>query len=377
MSPIAVLSLSIPVRMVQERCNRRREGSISAYCEGRTRPSSPLTPALSPLKGEGVAKGALRGSNSSAAICHRSNTQAPNAAIDARLVGVVRRAPSPLNGERAGVRGETVALNRPGCALRGRIIAALIAALALAAVLSGRAADVGSDFDAANKFYEQGKFSEAAAAYEKLLRAGAPAEVVHFNLGNAWFKAGQLGRAIAEWRLAERSSPRDPNVRFNLQFARKRVTGSDAPAGPLWQRALRSLTLNEWTMLASVSLWIWFLLLALREFKPALRKVLSGYTATAGLGALLLACCLAGAAALQFNTRPAVVIVSEAIARTGPLEEAKVLHQLRDGTEVVVLDEKEITVGDKKQTWLQVRDSARRTGWVKGDQLSVLAAGRS
>jgi len=258
---------------------------------------------------------------------------------------------------------------------RRRAAAALLAAFALlATVLPGLAADVGSDFDAANKFYEQGKFLEAASAYEKLLHAGAPAEAVLFNLGNAWFKAGQTGRAIAAWRLAERASPRDPSVRFNLQFARKRVTGSDAPPGPLWQRALRSLTLNEWTVLSAVLLWIWFLLLSLREFKPALRKALSGYTAMAGLGAFLLAGCLAGAAVLQFSDRPAVVIVPEAIARTGPLDEANVLHQLRDGTEVVVLDEKEVTVGDKKQTWLQVRDSARRTGWVKGDQVSVLAA---
>ena len=252
--------------------------------------------------------------------------------------------------------------------------AALLAALVFAAVSPVCAADVGSDFDAANKLYEQGKYPAAAAAYEALLQAGAPADAVLFNLGNAWFKAGQTGRAIAAWRLAERSSPRDPSVRFNLQFARKRVTGSDAPPVPLWQRALGSLTLNEWTVLASALLWIWFLLLALREFKPALRKVLSGYTATTGLGALLLAGCLAAAATLQFNTRPAVVIVPEAIARTGPLDEAKVLHQLRDGTEVVVLDEKEVTVGDKKQTWLQLRDSARRIGWVKGDQVSVLAA---
>ena len=255
---------------------------------------------------------------------------------------------------------------------RGRLVAVLIAALALAAALPGLAADLGSEFDAANKLYEQGKFPEAAAAYEKLLQAGAPADAVHFNLGNAWFKAGQIGRAIAAWRLAERSSPRDPSVRFNLQFARKRVTGSDAPPGPLWERALRSLTLNEWTVLASVLLWIWFLLLSLREFKPALRKALSGYTAMAGLGAFLLAGCLAGAAALQFRDRPAVVIVPEAIARTGPLDEANVLHHFRDGTEVVVLDEKEVTVGEKKQTWLQVRDSARHTGWVKGDQVSVL-----
>src|SRR5262245_64763429 len=90
----------------------------------------------------------------------------------------------------------------------------LIAALAFLAGLPVRAADMASDFDAANKLYEQGRFSEAAAAYEKLLKAGAPPEAIHFNLGNAWFKAGQIGRAIAEWRRAERSSPRDPNVRF-------------------------------------------------------------------------------------------------------------------------------------------------------------------
>jgi tetratricopeptide (TPR) repeat protein len=253
-------------------------------------------------------------------------------------------------------------------------VATLLAAFAFIGCLPAFAGDLSSDFDAANKLYEQGKYSAAAAAYESLLQAGAPADAVLFNLGNAWFKAGQTGRAIAAWRLAERDSPRDPSVRFNLQFARKRVTGGDAPTGPLWQRALCSLTLNEWTVLTSVLLWIWFLLLALREFKPALRKVLSGYTATAGLAALLLVGCLAAAAALQFNTRPAVVIVPEAIARTGPLDEAKVLHQLRDGTEVVVLDEKEVAIGDKKQTWLQVRDGARRTGWVKGDQVSVLAA---
>lgn len=253
-------------------------------------------------------------------------------------------------------------------------LAGLLTALAFAIGSPAFAGDMGLDFDTANKLYEEGKYPAAAAAYEKLLQAGAPAEAIHFNLGNAWFKAGQIGRAISEWRLAELSSPRDPNVRFNLQFARKKVTGSDAPAGMLWQRALSSLTLNEWTVLASVLLWIWFLLLAFREFKPGVRKALSGYTATAGLGALMLSGCLVAAATLQFSTHPAVVIVPEAIARTGPLDEAKVLHQLRDGTEVIVLDEKQITVGEKKQTWLQVRDHAQRIGWVKGDQLSVLGA---
>lgn len=236
-----------------------------------------------------------------------------------------------------------------------------------------RAEDLTADFDAANKLYEQGKYREAATAFENLELRSPRSDTLRFNLGNAWFKAGQTGRAIAAWREAEHLSPRDPSVSFNLQFARKQVSGSEASAGPLWQRGLCALTLNEWAVLASITLWVWFLLLALREWRPALRTALSGYTATVGVVLLALGVCLGAATNLQLNALSAVVIVPEAIARSGPLDEAKVLHQFRDGTELIVLDRKEIT-GDAKQSWLQVRDATARSGWVRSDNLIALGA---
>ena len=132
-------------------------------------------------------------------------------------------------------------------------------------------------------------------------------------------------------------------------------------------RTLASLTVNEWTILAAVAFWIWCLLLALREAHPALRPGLSGYTATAGAVCLALAACAATAAS-QREQSEAVVIVADAIIRSGPLEEAKVLHQLRDGTELVILDRKTINLGTASQTWLQVRDANNLTGWLKNDQ---------
>jgi len=229
------------------------------------------------------------------------------------------------------------------------------------------AADLSGPFDAANKLYEQGRFAEAAAAYDKLLPEAAGSAALWFNLGNAHYKAGQNGRALAAWRQAEGLAPRDAGVRFNLAFVRKRVTGAESAPGPFWQRALRTLTLNEWTVMVAVGLWLWCGLLALREFRPALRRTLSGYTATAGAGALLLAACLTGAAATQWSARPAVVVAPEAIVRSGPLDEAKTLHQFRDGTEVQVLDAK--SVGSQAAEWLQIQDAAGRTGWAKADQL--------
>jgi len=240
-----------------------------------------------------------------------------------------------------------------------------------------RAAAVADGFEAANKLYEQGRFPEAAVAYEEILKVGPPSDTVYFNLGNARFKAGQTGRAIAAYRQAEQLSPRDPGIRFNLQFARKKVAGGEAPVASVWPRALTALTLNEWSVLSACALWIWFSLLALREVRPALRPALGGYTATAGVLFLVLAFCLASAAQLRFQIRAAVVIAPDAIVRSGPLDEAQVLHQFRDGAEVTVLDDKEVTGAGGKQTWTQVRDVTGRSGWMKRDQLVVVGAGRS
>ena len=256
-------------------------------------------------------------------------------------------------------------------ALRIFLMLMLGGSIALTAEVDSSAA-----FDGANKLYEQGKFAEAAAAYQKLVPSTPRSATLFFNLGNAWFKAGQIGRAIAAYRQAEAIAPRDPSVSFNLQFARKKVSGSEPALSSIWNRALVALTLNEWTVLASVSIWLWLGLLAIREVRPALKNALSGYTASAGIATLLIAACVAAAAKVHFNTNSAVVAVSEAIVRSGPLEEARVLHQLRDGTELTVLDQKDLVVGGQTQTWLQVSDAANRTGWLKSDQVVVMRASR-
>ncbi len=227
-------------------------------------------------------------------------------------------------------------------------------------------------FDQANQLYEQRKYQEAANAYQKLVQSEHPSAALYFNLGNAWFKAGQSGRAIAAYRQAERLAPREPNLRFNLNFVRKKVTGSDTAPTEGWRHWLATLTLNEWTAMAMGASWLWFLLLALRELRPGLRKTLAGYTATSGLAAILLAAILINALYDQSRIKQAVVIATNAVIRYGPLEESQVFYQLRDGSEVIVLDEKELSVGGKNQSWLQVQDASRRVGWVQRDQVLLL-----
>src|SRR5947207_942968 len=224
-----------------------------------------------------------------------------------------------------------------------------------------RAGDLSAAFEQANKLYEQGTFAEAAAAYEKIVAGGRVSSALYFNLGNALFKSGRIGRAIANYRLAEQLAPRDPDIRANLRFARNHVNGVEARLPAWWRRGIGHLTLNEWTALAAVAFWLWFILLVLAQWRPALKNSVRGHTATAGVAAALLSACLAAACYDRFGVESAIVVAREAVIRYGPLDESQSFYTVRDGVELTVLDAK----GD----WLQVSDRSKRTGWLRRDQV--------
>ena len=242
-----------------------------------------------------------------------------------------------------------------------------LAVAVLMFAVSACAADSIAIFDQGNRFYEQGKFREAATAYQQLVSAGHVSATVYYNLGNAWFKAGQLGRSVAAYRRAEELAPRDPNIRFNLNFARKQVTGSDTPPSDAWKRWFGRLTPNEWTIVATALFWLCFLLLIIREARPSLNlRTPIIIAALAALASIV----RVGFIAYQSDARhEAVVIVPQTVVRLGPLEDSRVYYQLRDGSEIVVLDEKRL---NPNESWLQVRDGSRRVGWLKRDQVAVL-----
>lgn len=244
----------------------------------------------------------------------------------------------------------------------GSVLNLLALGLALLMAASLQAADtpVLLSFDAANKLYEEGKFPEAASAYQQFLKSGQASAAVYYNLGNAFFKAGQIGRAIASYHQAEQITPRDPDVRANLQFARNQVQGPTF-AIPGWKRWLNRLSLNEWTLLAGGIFWAWLLLLMLPQWRPALKAALRLY-------AVLLGVVFAFTCVIVFYCwdehhagRSAIVVAREAVVRQGPLEESRSTFTVHDGAELQVLD--------RKDDWLQVTTDPRRIGWVHRDQV--------
>lgn len=225
------------------------------------------------------------------------------------------------------------------------------------------AAEVTPEFSAANKLYAQGKFPAAAAAYEKILAAGDQSPALLFNCANAEFKSGRLGQAIANYRRAALLAPQDAEIRANLAFVRNQVQGATVRENP-WQGWLGQFSLNEWTWVTVVALWLTFLLLGAGQFRPALAPKLRPFTRTFAILTILFGALMGVQASQHFSHATAAVTVDGAVARSGPFDEAQNVFTLHDGAELPILD--------RHESWVQVDAGRGKTGWLPMKQVAVL-----
>ena len=125
---------------------------------------------------------------------------------------------------------------------------------------------------AANSLYAAGQYSEAIQVFQQLIDQGVQETSVFYNLGNAYYRLGDYGRAILNYRRASQLNPRDGDVKANLELALT-MANVEAPEIALGPITLISditgnwLTFNE-TALLALGLWliVSFLLITWRLF---------------------------------------------------------------------------------------------------------------
>jgi len=240
---------------------------------------------------------------------------------------------------------------------------ALTLALLLAVAATARAAeDPATRFEQANAAFGAGRYADAIAGYEALLAEGRSTALL-YNLGNAYFRDGRLGEAILAYERAALSGPRDADVDANLRQARG-AAELPAPAPGTWRRVVGLLTVDGWTLLASLSLWLACGLLAARRLTGAW---LGGRAPTSlALGVLGLGCVLglAGTASRLGERDRAVVVGAEPALRTAPYPSA---------ASTAIAPGEIVSIEREHGGFALVRTAAGKTGWMPDAEVGRIA----
>jgi tetratricopeptide (TPR) repeat protein len=218
----------------------------------------------------------------------------------------------------------------------------------------------------ANQLYENGRYNEAMQTYKQLVDQDYADSALFYNLGNAHYRRGDLGKAILNYERAARLAPRDGDIQANLTYARSQAidqyaTEADSPLVQWTQAASSKLTLNEMSILTLVLFWVLtgLFILYWHTTDPGQQKALR-YALVITLLVFALSAFTLGERVYTERTNPSAVVTVESVdVVSNPGEGSITQVTLHSGAPVILLEirgqwERLSLPGDQFQGWVPV-----------------------
>ena len=189
-------------------------------------------------------------------------------------------------------------------------------------------------FAKANQNYAEGNFKEAVDGYETLVRSGQWSATLFYDLGNAYFRTRDFGRAILNYERALALDRHHPESQANVLIARDETHALEMQ--PTWlERHLQFASLNQYTIGASAAFWAGIFCVTGLVFarRRSARTILLS----------ILSFCICGAAVFATynvaNDAKGVAIVTskEVTARLATADNANSVLALPPGSEIKIL----------------------------------------
>ncbi len=211
--------------------------------------------------------------------------------------------------------------------------------------------------------YMNNDYISAAQAYESLLTNGESAEL-YYNLGNSYYKMGDIAKAILNYERALLLDPGSNDIRFNLDMAKAKTVDKVEETPEIffvsWTKSLVNMHgITAWAICGIVFFILFIVSLYLFIFsKVVMVKKVSFFC---GLFFAIVVICSNIFAKQQVNRltnrENAIVMTPNVVVRSTPSESGTSLFVLHEGSKVQIKDSsmrewKEITLGDGKVGWI-------------------------
>jgi tetratricopeptide (TPR) repeat protein len=237
---------------------------------------------------------------------------------------------------------------------------------------AGQESYVDSLWNNAGKAYTEGLWQDAVQGYEQISSMGLESAALYCNTGNAYYKSGNVPKAILNYERALKIDPSYEDARYNLEYLSEQIQDKIDPVpafilGVWMEKVCRLMDSDAWAVMFIVlfALTAAMLLLFLLAATVAGRK--TGFSL--GIITVVMAVFSLTFSLWQKNdyesTDAAVVMMPVAAVKSSPsAESSQNLFVLHEGTKVFIIDQ----VG----TWFNIELADGRQGWIKASDIETI-----
>jgi len=228
-----------------------------------------------------------------------------------------------------------------------------------------------SIFVLANRHYQQNEFDLAVKTYQQLIEKGIQTPEILYNLGNAYFKNGNLGYAILYYEKAKLLAPHDDDINQNLAIANARVLDKIDVIPDFFikrwiYQLVNLLPSNTWAIIGLITFAAMLALFMLYFFSGNINiKRIGFYSAVSLLLLSMLTywCSLKRKKYITENNT-AIVLEPSVSIKSSPDTEGNNVFVLHEGTKVMI--------ADSIENWKEIRLTNGNKGWLESKAIQSI-----
>lgn len=222
----------------------------------------------------------------------------------------------------------------------------------------------------AENAYKKQDYQKAITTYENILANGEKSAFLYYNLGNAYFKNGELPKAILNYEKAALLDPNDSDIQHNLNFAYSNQPDNIEHLAPgflprVFQSLYRLFSVDTWAILGIIFLILFCVAISIFLFAQRLsyrRIALSTIICSFILGTTAVSCAQSRHAELTSHEY-AIVIEPTTSIKTEPIITATDLATIHGGIKVKIVNEAfgwlKVQLGNGKEGWILAQNIER------------------
>lgn len=219
--------------------------------------------------------------------------------------------------------------------------------------------------------YAKGNYQQAITDYKELLETTKSPEL-YYNLGNSYYRTGNITQALIAYERALKLAPGDRDIRYNLQFVQSKtidkITTADKMFFVTWYYSLMNLTsVDGWAKIAVACIMLAVLLMLLYLFGPNLLSRKVGFYGAVALFVLLFVSNVFAYQQKQMllNSNSGIVTVPTISVKSTPADSGSDVFVIHEGTHVDIIDK-------TMKNWCAIRLADGREGWLKTSQIEEI-----